>query len=96
MSVHHGTETTFELTTIQHLEGQGYQHLFGLESRTGWFSRKPCGRSWPQAIQTCPATSRSRSEDDHSQNWMNFALRWSQVYLGAVINVLLTFIGFAL
>ncbi len=31
MSNHRGTETTFELTTIERLEQQGYGHLLGLE-----------------------------------------------------------------
>ena len=31
MSGHRGTETQFELTTIERLEGQGYVHLFGPE-----------------------------------------------------------------
>ena len=31
MSGHRGTETTFELTTIERLEQQGYTHLLGPE-----------------------------------------------------------------
>jgi len=31
MAGHRGTETTFELTTIERLEQQGYKHLLGLE-----------------------------------------------------------------
>jgi hypothetical protein len=31
MAGHRGTETTFELTTIERLERQGYKHLLGPE-----------------------------------------------------------------
>jgi hypothetical protein len=31
MAGHRGTETTFELTTIERLEQQDYKHLLGLE-----------------------------------------------------------------
>lgn len=31
MSLHHGTETEFELTTIERLKGLGYKHLIGME-----------------------------------------------------------------
>ena len=45
---HRGTETTFELTTIERLEQLGYQHAFGPEIE------RPLGRIAEFGWRVCP------------------------------------------